>query len=157
MDNGGTQFVYVTTGETQRLYYGDGEFACLTASNINCLEFCGIGQNNRIDSWICPGDGGMFTDPPSDNNFGQTVPNIIVNTTFEELKIYPTVANETIQVFFPKKADIRLLGLSGQMLQVVPHSEGYSTLKVADLAEGYYLVQVLSEKNMETFKVIVTH
>jgi len=156
IDNAGTQFVYVTIGDTQRLFYGDGEFACLTASNINCLEFCGIGQNNLVDSWVCPSDGGMFTDPPNDNIFGQTVPNI-VNTSFDELKIYPTVANETIQVFFSEKADIRLLSLSGQILQVVPHAEGNSTLKVADLTEGYYMVQVLSEKNMETFKVMVTH
>ena len=153
LDDAGTHFVYVTTEESKRLYYGDGEFACLTASNIDCLEFCGIGQNNLVGGWICPGDGGMFTDPPSNN-----IPiNLHVDTPFEGLEVYPTVANETIQIYFANQADIRLIDLSGKVLQVMPHAGDYSTLKVADLTAGYYLVQVQAEGHLKTSRIIVSH
>ncbi|MFK7978403.1 MAG: T9SS type A sorting domain-containing protein [Saprospiraceae bacterium] len=157
LDDKGTHFVYVRTGTTKRLFYGDGAFACITASNIDCLEFCGIGQNDLVDAWLCPGDGGMFTDPPSNNVFEQTPTNLYVDTPFEDLKVYPTIANETIQVYFSNKADIRLIDLSGKVLFVMPHAGGHSTLKVTDLAEGYYMVQVQSERAMKTSKIIVSH
>ena len=153
LDDRGTHFVYVTTVASQRLYYGDGEFACVTASNIDCLEFCGIGQNNLVGGWLCPGDGGMFTDPPSNN-----IPiNLHVDTPFDNLEVYPTIANETIQIYFSNKADIRLIDLSGKVLQVIPHAGGHSTLEVAALTAGYYMVQVQSENNMKTSKIIVSH
>jgi len=155
LDDKGTHFVYVTTGGTKRLYYGDGEFACVTASNIDCLEFCGIGQNDLVGAWLCPG--GMLTDPPSSNIVDQLPISLQDDTTFDDLEVYPTVANETIQVYFSNKADIRLIGLSGQVLQVIPHAGGFSSLQVADLAEGYYMVQVQAEKKMETSKVIIAH
>lgn len=157
LDDKGTHFVYVTTGATKRLFYGDGEFVCVTASNIDCLAFCGIGQNDLVDEWLCFVDDGMFTDPPSNSIFEQTPTNLSIDTPFENLEIYPTVANETIQVHFSNKADIRLIDLSGKVLQVIPHAGGHSTLKVADLTEGYYIVQVLSERNMKTSKIIVSH
>jgi len=157
LDDKGTHFVYVTTGDIKRLFYGDGEFACLTASNIDCLEFCGIGQNDLVSIWLCPGDGDMLVNPSNNNIFEQIPTNFYVNTPFQELEVYPTVANETIQVYFSTKADIRLIDLSGKVLQVIPHAGGHSTLKVGDLTEGHYMVQVQSENNMKTSKVIISH
>ena len=94
----------------------------------------------------------MFTAPPNSNIFQQTP-----NNNYDNLQIYPTVANETIQVSFAKDATIRLVSLSGQIIQVIPHAGNRTTLEVGTLNEGLYLVQVHSGQKIETRKIIVSH
>ena len=147
----GVYFIYVIRGPSKRLYYADGSIACITFPNLDCIEFCKLFPTDLVETWSCPTNGN-FVENPTINQLETKIA-----TLSTQINIFPTLANETINIAYNQKAKIRLVSLGGQIVRSLDHSAGLSTIDVSDLEEGYYMIQVEGVYTTKSFKVIIAH
>ena len=151
LSNRGEYFIYVRRGNNQRLYYQDGTLACITFPHLDCIEFCGLVSSDLVETWSCPSDN--LTDNTSSPNFD--LKNNSPFSTLEEISVYPTISNTEINVVTSSIADIYLINLSGQVVKSIKQKTGFTTINIANLNAGHYMVQVKTAKANNAFKVVI--
>lgn len=80
------------------------------------------------------------------------------NCAASEIKVFPTVTSSKVQVQLPsgyEKASVFLLNGQGQRLNGVIKGNGLNREVTLDqLSSGYYLIQVITSREVKTFKIM---
>ena len=81
----------------------------------------------------------------------------VIETQFitSEVSIYPNPTNGILNIKNAENSNIAIYNLLGELLISKKCNSAFSTINVSGLAEGTYIVKVVSEKNITTKKISV--
>ncbi len=142
--SGAFNYLFVESAMESALYFQDGSFFCLQASNYDCVAAYGFDESNITDSWTC--GQATFAPPITDKQSLSTSP--IIEQTFS-LKAAPNPAQNHLWVTInsPKiqTLQLRLMDRTGRTLitnpQTVTKGQQRIPLSLENIGGGmYYLI-----------------
>ncbi|WP_196891447.1 T9SS type A sorting domain-containing protein [Aureivirga marina] len=154
----GTTCYFNVTEGTQYPAVGDDDV--IIAANSN-LQSNGNYFWNKVDGSDVIDYAIEFTDANSDFSLSITYrfdQNFINVNEFNQIPVdvFPSVANETINVRVKENVDLNIFDLSGRLIRTEAISAGVETLNVSDLTPQTYILKLSNkEGKVSTRKVVI--
>lgn len=76
------------------------------------------------------------------------------NLLMDEVNVYPNPATSFVNVNLPENAELRIVNLSGQLVNYVQNTATTERIDLSNLANGVYFVQVLHDSERATIKLL---
>ena len=163
-------YTIVTLPQNGKLLFGTTELVVGSkfsqqSSSAGNIRYEHDGTNTTTDSFtftVDDGEGGLIATPQFNIELD---PDIMINTEDlleqNDISIFPNPANDIINVGFTKslndKISVRIFNLHGQLLQekIVANAQELIQLNTKNFADGIYFVQVRTENQSLTERVVI--
>jgi len=154
--------------------------APIKLNNTNKILFERISRNNTCEpllplteySYPIPSVGYFYPVPIIIQTYTSFISNSIINFSFTDsllcldsalfvekfsqyhINIFPNPATNYIKINIPEKATIEIINIEGQIIKKINYNSKEATIDLDDLPSGYYILKVITVKEILTKKFI---
>jgi len=138
--------LYIIKMALTTLYYQDGTYYCTDGPGYSCVGLYGLPEASNV--WACDGN---FIHKEEDN--------MVNYLKFDEnFKIYPNPSKGKFKVELAEPAQsLNIMNMDGRILKFLPieNHQNLIELNLTGIAKGIYMVQIQTDEQIKTQKMII--